>query len=143
MTQELPKAEPEDPECIQFRGRQTSVLLEDFGIRFQMIKQQSPAGTFLMHEPLPIASERAIQSGNAPENAVAAPVAEELTHGEISNPLICYGVVCEFPDPHTGEICGDVFPSMDSLIGHLSSHTNENQRDADSTGAEAQTGSET
>lgn len=145
MARELPRTEPEnddgDPitEFIQFRGRQCSVVLDDFGIRFQMIDKETPEGGFRMHEPLPIASEEAIRAGEAAANAVAAPVAEELTHGELSNPLIQYGVICEHPvdDPDDPEaICGQVFPSVKSLNGHLSSHyteaDSENQRDADS-----------
>jgi len=139
MPRELPKTEPESADVIQFRGRQTSVILDDFGITFRITTQESPAGTFRMHEPLPIASEESIRSGDEPPNAVAAPVAEEITHGEISNPLICYGAVCEVPDPDGG-ICGEVFPSKDALIGHLSSHAN--QRDADTNGSEPQTESE-
>ena len=152
MARELPKTEPEsddgDPitEYIQFRGRQTSVVLDDFGIRFQMMQKETPEGGFRMHEPLPIASEEAIRAGEAPANAVAAPVAEELTHGELSNPLICYGVICEHPvdDPDDPEaICGQVFPSVKSLNGHLSSHyqadSDENQRDADSSGSATET----
>lgn len=147
MARELPKKEPEsddgDPitEFIQFRGRQTSVVLDEFGIRFQMIDKETPDGGFQMHEPLPVASEEAIRAGEAPPNAVAAPVAEELTHGELSNPLICYGVVCEHPTDDG--ICGQVFPSVKSLNGHLSSHYQgevpENQRDADSSGSPTET----
>jgi hypothetical protein len=150
MPRELPKTEPEDDdgepirEAIQFRGRQTSVVLDDFGIRFTTMMKETPEGGFLMHEPLPVASEDAIQAGEAPANAVAEPVAEELTHGELSNPLISYGVICEHPTDEG--ICGEVFPSMKSLNGHLSSHYPDAddpiQRDADSSdqGTETDTG---
>jgi len=147
MARELPKKEPEDDdgdpitEFIQFRGRQASVVLDEFGIRFQMIDKEAPEGGFLMHEPLPIASEEAIRAGEAPPNAVAEAVAEELTHGELSNPLIQYGVVCEHPTDDG--ICGKVFPSVKSLNGHLSSHYqgegSENQRDADSSDSPTET----
>jgi len=147
MARELPKHEPEDDEgeviteAIQFRGRQTSVVLDDFGIRFQMMIKETPEGGFRMHEPLPVASEEAISAGEAPANAVAAPVAEELAHGGLSNPLISYGVVCEHPTDEGS--CGEVFPSMKSLNGHLSSHysdaDDENQRDADSSGGNTET----
>lgn len=150
MARELPYTEPESDEgdviteFIQFRGRQTSVVLDDFGIRFQMMEKETPEGGFQMHEPLPVASEEAIRAGEAPANAVAAEVAEELAHGELSNPLIWFGVICEHPDDDG--ICGEVFPSMKSLNGHLSSHYNTpedgNQRDADSSdgGTEEDTG---
>jgi len=150
MARELPKTEPEDEdgnvitEAIQFRGRQTSVVLDEFGIRFQMMDKETPEGGFLMHEPLPVASQEAISAGEAPANAVAEPVAEELTHGELSNPLIQYGVVCEHPTEEG--ICGEVLPSVKSLNGHLSSHYESpedgNQRDADSSdgGTETDTG---
>lgn len=141
MVRELPNDEPEDdegdpiPEYIQFRGRQTSVVLDDFGIRFQTVEQETPEGAFQVHEPLPVASEEAIRAGEAPENAVAEPVAEQITHGDLSNPLICYGVICEHPTEDG--ICGEVFPSPKSLSGHMSVHydgDSENQRDADSSG---------
>lgn len=144
MARELPKDEPEtddgDPitDYIQFRGRQTSVVLDDFGIQFKMIKKETPDGGFRMHEPLPVASQEAIQAGEAPENAVAQPVAEQITNGELANPLVCYGVICEYPTEEG--ICGEVFESPESLNGHLSSHYGgqaENQRDADSSGSEA------
>lgn len=147
MARELPNTEPEDEdgevirEAIQFRGRQTSVVLDDFGIRFQMMIKETPEGNFRMHEPLPVASQEAIDAGEAPANAVAAPVAEELTHGELSNPLIQYGVVCEHPTDDG--VCGDVFPSVKSLNGHLSTHypdtDGENQRDADSSDGNTET----
>jgi len=146
MARELPKTEPEDEdgdpitEYIQFRGRQTSVVLDDFGVQFGMTKQDTPAGGIRMHEPLPVASEEAIQAGESPPNAVAEPVAEQITNGELSNPLICYGVVCEHPTEDG--ICGEVFPTPKSLNGHLSSHysdsDDENQRDADSSDAKTE-----
>jgi len=145
MPRELPRTEPEDDdgepirEAIQFRGRQTSVVLDEFGIRCQMMVKDTPAGGFRMHEPLPVATEEAIQSGDAPANAVAEPVAEAVTNGDLANPLIRYGVVCEHPTGDGG-ICGKVFPSMKSLNGHLSTHypeAEENQRDADSSGTNA------
>lgn len=144
MTRELPKTEPESDdgeiirEFIQFRGRQTSVVLDEFEIRFTMMEKETPEGSFLMHEPLPVASEEAIRAGEAPANAVAEPVAEEMTHGEMSNNLICYGVICEHPVSE-GEICGQVFPSPESLNGHMSTHySSENQRDADSSGGDTE-----
>lgn len=144
---ELPKTEPESDEgdviteVIQFRGRQTSVVLDQFGIRFQMMEKETPEGGFWMHEPLPVADKEAIDAGEAPANAVAAGVAEELTHGDLSNPLICYGVVCEHPTEEG--ICGEVFPSMKSLNGHLSSHYPDVdepiQQDVDSSDGETET----
>lgn len=147
MPRELPRTEPEDDdgepirEAIQFRGRQTSVVLDDFGIRFSTMIKETPEGDFLMHEPLPVASKEAIDAGEAPANAVAEPVAEALTHGDLENPLISYGVICEHPVDDG--ICGEVFPSMKSLNGHLSSHYSEedesNQRDGDSSDAGTET----
>jgi hypothetical protein len=146
MARELPKDEPEDDggdpitEYIQFRGRQTSVVLDDFGIRFEMTVKETPEAGFQMHEPLPVASEEAIREGEAPANAVAEPVAEQITNGELSNPLICYGVVCEHPT-EDGGVCGKVFPSPKSLNGHMSTHysgESENQRDAGSSGSESE-----
>lgn len=144
MARELPKDEPETDDgdvitdCIQFRGRQTSVVLDDFGIRFQMIENDTPEQSFRVHEPLPVATEEEIEAGEAPANAVAAPVAEQITHGELANPLICYGVVCEYPTEDG--ICGEVFGSPESLNGHMSTHYGgkadaENQRDADTSGS--------
>lgn len=145
MARKLPTDEPEDDdgepirEYIQFRGKQTSVVLDEFGIRFQMMKKETPSGGFLMHEPLPVASEEAIRSGEAPPNAVAEPVARQITNGELSNPQICFGVVCEHPTDDG--ICGKVFASPESLNGHLSSHyggNSENQRDAGSSASDTE-----
>lgn len=150
MGRKLPTDEPEtedgEPirEYIQFRGKQTSVVLDDFGIRFQMIRKETPEGGFRMHEPLPVASEEAIRAGEAPANAVAEPVAEQITNGELANAQICYGVVCEHPTDDG--ICGKVFPTPESLNGHLSSHygseedagSDENQRDADSSASDTE-----
>jgi hypothetical protein len=132
MARELPTTEPEDDdgevirEFIQFRGRQTSVVLDEFGIRFQMMIKDTPDGEFRMHEPLPVASRDAIEAGETPANAVAEPVADELTRGDLSNPLINYGIVCEYPTGD-GELCGEVYPSLKSLNGHLSSHSPDNE----------------
>jgi hypothetical protein len=145
MARTLPKDEPEsddgDPikEYIQFRGRQTSVVLDEFGIRFSMEEKETPTRTFRVHKPLPVASEETIRNGDAPPNAVAAPLAEELTHGELSNSLIWYGVVCEHPTEDS-EVCGEVFASPEAVSGHQSVHyqaDQENQRDADSSQADA------
>lgn len=146
MARELPKDEPEDDggdpitDYIQFRGRQASVVLDEFGIRFGMTVKETPEGGFLMHEPLPVASAEAIEEGEAPANAVAEAVAEQITHGELANPLICYGVVCEHPTDD-GDVCGKVFPSPESLNGHMSTHysgESENQRDAGSSGSDTE-----
>lgn len=139
----LPETDSEGCEFIQFRGRQPSVVLDDFGIRFTDTTVETPDGepNFRQHEPLPVASEEAIRAGEAPENAVAEPVAEQITNGDLANPLICYGVVCEFPTEEG--ICGDVFDTPESLNGHMSTHYSssdpadaENQRDVDSSAGE-------
>lgn len=119
---ELPKGDSGE-DFIQFRGRQTSVVLDDFGIRFTTEPKETPDGvpSFMSHKPLPVASSEAIRAGEAPDDAVAQEVAEQITDGELSNPLVCWGVVCEFPTEE-GEICGQVFDSPESLNGHMSTH---------------------
>lgn len=99
------------------------MVLDDFGIRFDLEVKETPDGVpnFRAHRPLPVAESEAIRAGEAPDDAVAKEVAEQITDGDLANPLICWGVVCEFPTEE-GEICGQVFDSPESLNGHMSTH---------------------
>lgn len=126
-------------EFIQFRGRQTSVVLDDFGIRFDTEVKETPDGVpnFRAHKPLPVAGSEAIRAGEAPDDAVAKEVAELITAEDGGNPLICWGVVCEFPTEE-GEVCGQVFDSPESLNGHMSTHYGK-QGAGDSSGSDADT----
>lgn len=135
---ELPKDDSGD-EFIQFRGRQTSVVLDDFGIRFETEVKETPDGVpnFRAHKPLPVAEADAIRAGEAPDEAVAKEVAEQITDGDLANPLICRGVVCEFPH-EDGGICGQVFDTPESLNGHMSTHY-QKQGAGDSSEADADT----
>jgi len=151
MTKELPK-ENSGSEYIQFRGRQTSVVLDDFGIRFTCEPKDTPDGvpSFPHHVPLPVADREAIRAGDAEPNAVATEVAESLatTEEELAemdpderiqvpyNPLVRFGVVCEFPT-EDGGVCGEVFDTPESLNGHMSKHYSGKQGDGDSSEADA------
>jgi hypothetical protein len=121
MTRELPRDDAGD-EWIQFRGRQTSVTVDDFGIRFVCSERELPSGaTIVQHDPLPVVDRDA---DDPPANAVVRAVAEAITNGDLSNPVICWGVVCEHP-VGDGEICGEVFASPEALNSHLGSHATE------------------
>jgi len=137
---ELPKTDS-GSEFIQFRGRQASVVLDEFGIRFTDMVKETPDGepNIRMHEPLPVADAEAIRAGEAESNAVARPVAEQITNGDLANPLINWGVMCEYPTEDG--VCGDVFDTPKSLNGHLSHHYDgepepENQRDVNSSASD-------
>lgn len=123
MTRELP-TDNSGTEYIQYRGYQSQVVVDDFGIQFGMttrsIDTPGSAPNHLVHEPLPVGTG---DGGVAPE------VAEALVEGELSNPLIAYGVACEFlvddddgEDEGEGEVCGEVFDTPEALNGHLRMH---------------------
>ena len=126
----LPKTDS-GTDYIQFRGYQTSVTLDDFGVRFQTGRRETPDGSadVLTHEPLPVVDQDEIPDPDAdvPPNAIAREVAEALTDGDLANPLVCWGVVCEWPETddegeETDEVCGEVFDSPQSLNGHMRVH---------------------
>jgi hypothetical protein len=115
----LDDVEDEDavPEYIQYRGGHTSVTVDDFNLVFSTEER----GNRIAHKPLPVATEDEYRSGDAPQNAVVAPVAVELVR---TTPLFGFGVVCEEPG------CGEVFESPKALDGHQSSHqNNDNEGD--------------
>ena len=135
----LPKTDS-GTDTIQFRGYQTSVTLDDFGVRFQTGRRETLDGSadVLTHEPLPVVDQDEIADPDAdvPPNAVAREVAEALTDGDLANPLICWGVVCEWPKTddegeETGEVCGEVFDTPRSLNGHMRVHYDTEGEDDD------------
>lgn len=105
----MPRPQPHDDagrDFIQFRGRQTSVVHDQTGVRF---------GTELRngrrcHAPVPVVPDDTDPSA-MPADAVIRSVADELTK---TNPLICWGIACG--------ACGDVFADRNGLSGHQSVH---------------------
>lgn len=112
MTRQLPQTD-EGEQFIQFRGRQTSVTVDDFGILFTTEDRSGRR----VHRPLPVVDE---DTEDPPANAVVRPVAERLTE---TNPLICWGVCCE----HQTEdgVCGDVFATRKAVNSHSGVHTSD------------------
>jgi len=110
MTRQLPQTD-EGEQFIQFRGRQTSVSVDDFGILFTTEDRDGRR----VHKPLPVVDP---DDEDPPANAVARPVAERLTE---TNPLICWGVACEHPTEDG--VCGDVFATRKAVNSHSGVHT--------------------
>jgi len=121
MTRALP-TEDSGREYIQFRGYQSSVTLDRFGIRFTTEHRETPEAVpnRVVHVPLPVADREEIVAGEAPRNAISRAVAEQLTEGDLRNPLVCWGVACEHVED--GETCGRVFDTPQALSGHLRAH---------------------
>lgn len=130
MTRTLPK-DDSGTDYIQFRGYQSSVTIDDFGIRFTTGRRHTPDGhaDVLTHEPLPVADREDLldPDSDTPDNAIPTEIADAITNGEFANPLVSWGVVCEWPatddegEP-TGEVCGETFDSPRSLNGHMRVH---------------------
>ena len=110
MTRDLPK-DNEGDQYLQFRGRQTSVTADDFGILFTTEFRDDRR----VHKPLPVVDP---DDEDPPANAVVRPVADELVD---SNPLVCYGIACEIPTEDG--VCGDVFATPKALDGHKTVHS--------------------
>ena len=113
MTRTLPKADEGD-EAIQFRGPQTSVTHDQTGVHFTTEVRNGRR----VHRPIPVVDPGDDSDIDGP--TVARPVAEYLTE---SNPLICWGVVCE--QPTDGGVCGAIFSSQKGLNSHLSVHSGD------------------
>jgi hypothetical protein len=112
MTRDLPK-DNEGDQWLQFRGRQTSVTADDFGILFTTEFRDDRR----VHKPLPVVDE---DDPDPPANAVVRPVADELVD---SNPLVGYGIACE--EPTEDGVCGEVFASPKALDGHKTVHNGD------------------
>lgn len=119
MPRELPKDDSEGRDYVQFRGPQTSVTVDRFGIRFETEHR----GDQVCHKPIPVVDPNA---DDPPADAIARPVAEELV---ASNPLIAWGVACE-QITDDGDVCGDVFDTPKGEASHRSVHA-DHDADAD------------
>lgn len=113
MPRELPKQDADAQDYIQFRGQQTSVTIERFGIRFDTEHRHDRVA----HRALPVVDDD-VDPDDAPDDAVARSVAEALV---ASNPLVCWGVACEG--------CGDVFDSPKAVNSHQSVHATDDGGD--------------
>jgi hypothetical protein len=120
MPRELPKDNSDGRDYIQFRGLQTSVTVDRYGVRFETEHR----GGQVAHKPLPVVNP---DSDDPPDDAVARPVADALVE---SNPLIGWGVACE-QITDDGDICGDVFDTPKAEASHRSVHTEYTDGDAD------------
>lgn len=112
MSKELPKTneKPDDEDkraYIQYRGAETSVVSDDYGIVFTTDAEGR-------HKPLPVVEDG---EDDAPPNGVLEKVAEDLVE---RNRNVCFGVACEYEED--GEVCGEVLPRPEALNGHKSKH---------------------
>lgn len=105
----MPRPQPHDDagrDFIQFRGRQTSVVHDQTGVRFGTEVRDGRR----CHAPVPVVPDDTDPSA-MPADGVIMSVAEHLTE---SNPLINWGIACS--------TCGAVFPDRSALSGHQASH---------------------
>lgn len=128
MPKKLPTddAKPDEPTddgivgYLQYRGPQTSVTVDNFGVRFAA----ETADGVMRHTPLPVVEEDA---DDPPRDAVVKPVADALVD---RNRWIAWGVVCETTadtdsdsDSDDGEEpCGAVFATPRQRNSHQSKH---------------------
>lgn len=115
MTRKLPTEDADARDFIQYRGPQTSVTHDATGVHFGTEHRHGR----IAHKPLPVV-DADTDPADAPADAVARPVAEELVE---SHPLICWGVACED--------CGDVFDSREAVNPHQQAHTDDGSGPSD------------
>lgn len=120
MPRDLPK-DDSGGDYIQFRGRQTSVVVDDVGVRFGTEQRNGRRA----HKPLPVVDDDADPS-RAPDGAVIRSVAEALVE---TNPLIAWGVACEQ--------CGDVFDTPGGVNSHQSAHSADDGDDGAGDGGDS------
>lgn len=121
MTRQLPRTNSDEHEFIQFRGRQTSVSIDEAGVRFGTDVE----GGRVVHRPLPVVDADADPS-DVPDDAIVRPLAEQLVE---QVPLVCWGVACETATEDG--VCGDVFPTPEAVKGHQQAHTEPESGDDD------------
>lgn len=131
MTRELSR-ESVGEQYIQFRGFQSNVSIDAVGLSFRTATRETPDDhpNMTEHVAVPVATREAIRTGESPPNAVPEEVAHAITEGDLSNPLINYGVACEFVG-EDGEVCSSVFENPNGLNGHLASHYSSAAEEAD------------
>jgi len=123
MAKKLPTedAKPDEPTddgivgYLQYRGPQSSVTVDGFGVRFATEK----ADGVMRHSPLPVVEPDA---DDPPSDAVALAVAEALVE---RNKWICWGVACETVDDSDdadAAPCGDVFDTPRGRNSHQRTH---------------------
>lgn len=141
MTRALTTEDSGD-EYIQFRGYQSFVTIDEFNVRFAgEVRSAGEAGQTIGHESRPVADPELIAAGDAPQGAIRRDVAEALTDGDLSNPLVCWGVACEYHNPETDETCDEVFDTPRALNGHQRSHYSGQSSDGDSEDSDDSEGS--
>lgn len=129
MTRELTR-ENSGTEYVQFRGKQTSVTLDDLPVVFDMERRSVGDREIICHAPYPVAGpEGALsetEARDSDEDALWHELALDLVE---SNPLVAYGVACE--------LCDSVFDTPHGMATHLASHA-----DGDETETEPDEGDE-
>jgi hypothetical protein len=118
-----------DARYIQFRGRQTVVSVEGVPVIFEC--EQASGFDGRRHKPLPVVPDDPDPDADIPSDAVAESVAEALCE---NNPVICWGVVCEYPTgDDDNEVCGEVLKSPSSVENHAAQKHNGDDASDEST----------
>lgn len=110
MVRKLPLTD-EGREYVQYRGRETTAIIDRAGVVFETVHKE--AWNQVVHKPLPVYDPEELgEDDDPPENGIRRELAEELTR---RNPVVCWGVVCEYPTDDG--IDGGVYPTPEAADG--------------------------
>lgn len=133
MTRTLPTENVTDDdggpikEWLQYRGRETTAVVDRFGIVFTT-SHKNAWGT-VVHDPLPVVPDDA---DDPPPDAIPRSVSDALVE---RNPLVGYGVVCEYPTEagHRTDLSidGKVMRSPKSVNGRVGTLTSPPEETGD------------
>lgn len=115
MTRTLPRENSDERQFIQYRGPQTSVSVDEVGVRFTTSTDDGR----VVHDPLPVV-DTDTDPDDAPADAVVRPLAEELVE---KVPMVCWGVACEHAT--ADGVCGKVFATPAAVAGHKQTHRDD------------------
>lgn len=117
MTRELTR-ENSGTEYVQFRGPQTSVVLDEYPVRFALEYREYGDTTIRCHDPHPVVGPDGAmtmeEAEDSDETAIWHEVASEVVE---RNPMVGFGVACE--------LCDDVFDTPNGLGSHMRTHADD------------------
>lgn len=140
MSRDLP-TDDSGTEYIQFRGYQSPARVERVGLSFRTEIKETPDGVANIHYHIPkkviTREEYDDAETDTPDEFVLDALAQDLVDGDGRNPLISYGVCCEWIH-NDGELCGDVFDTPRGLNAHLNSHYDVDEESGDATATDTE-----